>query len=96
MSQPHHESDVSFHVDGRRCSLRLDHRVTLLDAWEPLDARPTILHSHRFMDHMRHGGDRISDVVALMDAERAALEAEWDAAGGRDDHPVRRFDPKGD
>ncbi|QFS89515.1 Carbon monoxide dehydrogenase small chain [Mycobacterium sp. THAF192] len=32
MSQPHHESDVTFHVDGRRCSLRLDHRVTLLDA----------------------------------------------------------------
>ena len=32
MSQPHHESDVTFRVDGRRCSLRLDHRVTLLDA----------------------------------------------------------------
>ena len=87
------ESDLRFYVLPPEFNLR---RVTLLDAWEPLDARPTILHSHRFMDHMRHGGDRISDVVALMDAERAALEAEWDAAGGRDDHPVRRFDPKGD
>lgn len=87
------ESDLRFYVLPPEFNLR---RVTMLDAWEPLDARPTILHSHRFMDHMRHGGDRISDVMALMDAERAAHEAEWDAAGGRDDHPIRRFDPKDD
>ena len=83
------ESDLRFYVLPPEFNLR---RVTMLDAWEPLDARPTILHSHRFMDHMRHGATRISDVVALMDAERAALEAEWAAVGGRDDHPILRFD----
>lgn len=83
------ESDLRFYVLPPEFNLR---RVTMLDAWEPMDARPTILHSHRFMDHMRHGATRISDVVALMDAERAALEAEWAAVGGRDDHPILRFD----
>ncbi|MBV7408006.1 putative nucleotide-diphospho-sugar transferase [Maritimibacter sp. DP1N21-5] len=82
------ESDLRFYVLPPEFNLR---RVTLLDGWEPLDVTPTILHSHRFMDHMRHGGTRISDVEALMDAERAALQAEWEAVGGRDDHPVARF-----
>jgi hypothetical protein len=87
------ESDLRFYVLPPEFNLR---RVTLLDAWEPGDARPTILHSHRLMDHMRSGGARISDVLALVDAERAALEAEWSAVGGRDDDPVRRFDAGAD
>ncbi|WP_298492794.1 putative nucleotide-diphospho-sugar transferase [uncultured Maritimibacter sp.] len=91
------ETDIRFYVLPPEFNLR---RVTMLDAWEPLDATPTILHSHRFMDHMRSdyataGGTRITDVVALMDAERAALQAEWEAAGGRPDHPIARFSSGG-
>ena len=43
------------------------------------------------MDHMRGGTAQITDPVALVEAERAALEAEWAAAGGRDPDPFRRF-----
>ncbi len=32
MSQPQHTSDLTLDVDGRRCSLTVDNRVTLLDA----------------------------------------------------------------
>ncbi|MZR14694.1 hypothetical protein GQE99_16865 [Maritimibacter sp. DP07] len=85
------ESDLRFYVLPPEFNLR---RVTLLDAWEPGDARPVIIHSHRLMDHMRQGGTRITDVADLVNAERAALEEEWTRAGGRDDHPVRRFSPK--
>jgi len=82
------ESDLRFWVLPPEFNLR---RVTMLDAWEPGDALPTILHSHRLMDHMRGAGARIVDPVALVEAERAALAAEWEAAGGRDPDPVRRF-----
>ena len=82
------EGDLRFWVLPPEFNLR---RVTLLDAWEPGDALPTILHSHRLMDHMRGGAPRISDPVALVEAERAALEAEWKAVGGRDPDPFRRF-----
>lgn len=82
------QSDLRFYVLPPEFNLR---RVTMLDAWEPLDARPTILHSHRLMDHMRGAGARISDPVALVEAERAALAAEWEALGGRDPDPVTRF-----
>ena len=82
------ESDLRFWVLPPEFNLR---RVTLLDAWEPGDALPTILHSHRLMDHMRGGTAQITDPVALVEAERAALEAEWAAAGGRDPDPFRRF-----
>lgn len=85
------ESDLRFYVLPPEFNLR---RVTELDAWEPGDARPVIVHSHRLMDHMRHGTARIRDVVGLIEAERAALADEWDMAGGRDAHPVRRFDRK--
>lgn len=44
------ESSLRFYVLPPEFNLR---RVTELDAWEPLDARPTLIHSHRFMDHMR-------------------------------------------
>ncbi len=82
------ETDLRFWVLPPEFNLR---RVTMLDAWEPGDALPTILHSHRLMDHMRGRGPRIADAVALVEAERDAFEAEWEAAGGRDPDPVRRF-----
>lgn len=82
------ESDLRFWVLPPEFNLR---RVTMLDAWEPGDALPTILHSHRLMDHMRGAGPRIEDPVALVEAERAALDAEWAAEGGRDPDPFGRF-----
>ncbi|MBV7377747.1 hypothetical protein KJP28_02340 [Maritimibacter sp. DP4N28-5] len=85
------QGDLRFYVLPPEFNLR---RVTELDAWEPGDALPVIVHSHRLMDHMRHGTARISDVETLIEAERAALADEWEMAGGRDGHPVRRFDPK--
>ena len=81
------DSDIRFYVLPPEFNLR---RVTMLDAWEPLDARPTILHSHRLMDHMRGPGPRISDPAALVAAERLALAAEWAAVSTGDD-PVERF-----
>ena len=57
-------------------------RVTVLEAWEPLDARVKIIHSHRLMDHMRlRGAARVRGLERLLELERAALQAEWDAAG---------------
>ncbi len=74
------ESELRFWVLPPEFNLR---RVTLLDAWEPGDVLPTILHSHRLMDHMRGQGARITDPVVLVEAEREALAAEWEAVGGR-------------
>ncbi|WP_066702054.1 hypothetical protein [Celeribacter ethanolicus] len=68
------ESDLRYYVLPPEFNLR---RVTVLDAWEPLDAVPTILHSHRFQDHMRGRGDRIATLEALLEAERRALAEEW-------------------
>lgn len=82
------QGDIRFWVLPPEFNLR---RVTMLDAWEPEDALPTILHSHRLMDHMRGQGPRIGDTGALVEAERKALAAEWDAMGGRDADPVARF-----
>lgn len=73
------ESDIRFYVLPPEFNLR---RVTLLDAWEPLDARPTILHSHRFMDHIRKpGAAPIREVGDLLHRERDALVEEWTARG---------------
>lgn len=84
------EGDLRFYVLPPEFNLR---RVTELDAWEPLDARPTILHSHRFLDHTAAAygarGPRIADPAALLAAERLALAAEWQEADGAD--PVARF-----
>jgi hypothetical protein len=81
------ESDLRFYVLPPEFNLR---RVTMLDAWEPLDAIPTILHSHRLMDHMRGAGPKIGDPAALVTAERAAHDAEWaDVVVG--DDPFARF-----
>lgn len=83
-------SDVRFHVLPPEFNLR---RLTLLDAWEPLDARPTILHSHRLMDHMDAGyrpvGPRIADPLGLVAAERQALAEEW--RGVEETDPIARF-----
>jgi len=72
-------TDIRFYVLPTEFNLR---RVTLLDAWEPLDARPTILHSHRLLDHLRKVGvprvRTLDDVVRL---ERSALSKEWAALG---------------
>jgi hypothetical protein len=81
------ESDIRFYVLPPEMNLR---RVTMLDAWEPLDAVPTILHSHRLMDHMRGAGPRISDPAVLVAAERVAHGAEWAEVAVGDD-PFARF-----
>jgi hypothetical protein len=72
-------SDLRFYVLPTEFNLR---RVTLLDAWEPLDARPTILHSHRLLDHLRKlGVPRVRSLEEVVTLERAALDAEWAAMG---------------
>jgi lipopolysaccharide biosynthesis glycosyltransferase len=72
-------SDLRIYVLPPEYNLR---RVTILDAWEPLDARVKIIHSHRLMDHMRSpGAPRITTVEELVRAEKAALEEEWKALG---------------
>ncbi|MGH1368174.1 MAG: putative nucleotide-diphospho-sugar transferase [Maritimibacter sp.] len=85
------ETDLRYYVLPPEFNLR---RVTMLDAWEPGDVRPTILHSHRLMDHMQGRGAAIETVPELVEAERAALRAEWEALGGRDVDPVKRFSQK--
>lgn len=82
------ETDLRFYILPPEFNLR---RLPMLDAWEPEDAVPTVLHSHRFMDHMRGRGARLTDPAALTEAERAALRQEWTAIGGRDPDPIRRF-----
>jgi hypothetical protein len=50
----------------------------MLDAWEPLDALPTILHSHRLLDHLRcNGAPRLTTLEDVLAAERLAHAAEW-------------------
>jgi hypothetical protein len=72
------ESDLRFYVLPPEFNLR---RVTELDAWEPLDARPTILHSHRLLQHLRGAGGRLADLGAILPEERRARAAEWAALG---------------
>ena len=78
------ESDLRFHVLPPEFNLR---RVTMLEAWEPLDAIPSIVHSHRFLQHLRGGGPRVGNLQTLRRLERAALRAEWARDG--DDAPWR-------
>ena len=74
-------SDLRFYVLPPEFNLR---RVTMLDAWEPLDALPTILHSHRLLDHLRSAGAmRLTTPEEVVAAERAAHALEWAAAQGR-------------
>ena len=72
------QSDVRFYVLPPEFNLR---RVTVLDAWEPLDARPTILHSHRLLQHLRGNPERLDDLPAIMVAERVARAQEWERLG---------------
>lgn len=78
-------SDLRFYVLPPEFNLR---RVTMLDAWEPLDARPTILHSHRLLQHIRNLGPRLTDLAQILSEERQALHDEWSRIpGGNDDGP---------
>jgi len=81
------QSDIRFHVLPPEFNLR---RVTMLDAWEPLDAVPTILHSHRLLQHLR-GQDPVAGLEALQELERRARGDEWRLAGLGD--PARTSDP---
>ncbi len=70
-------SDLRFYVLPPEFNLR---RVTVLEAWEPLDAEVKIIHSHRLMDHLRReGAARIADLDSLVLAERLSLAEEWQA-----------------
>lgn len=78
------ESGLRFYVLPPEFNLR---RVTELDAWEPMDAVPTIVHSHRLLQHLRDQGGRVRDLDTLRVLERQALAEEWARAG--DDTPWR-------
>jgi hypothetical protein len=78
-------SDLRPYILPEEFNLR---RVTLLDAWEPEDARPTILHSHRLVQHLRAGGPRLTDPAEILALERGARGAEWQALGLAPDHPA--------
>ena len=72
-------TDLRWYVLPPEYNLR---RLTMLDAWEPLDVRVKIVHSHRLLDHLRKpGAPRLRSLDGLIEAERAALEEEWRAAG---------------
>lgn len=71
--------DVRFYVLPPEFNLR---RVTELDAWEPLDARVKIIHSHRLLQHIRvPGATRVRDFEELLRIERIALAQEWRDVG---------------
>ena len=74
------ESDLRFYVLPPEFNLR---RVTELDAWEPLDAIPTIVHSHRLLQHLRGAGERVTNLERLRQLGRDALDEEWAKDNGR-------------
>ncbi len=74
------QSDIRFYVLPPEFNMR---RVTVLDAWEPLDGEVKIIRSHRLMDHLR-GGARVRDLAELLVLERQALADEWQAVGAPD------------
>jgi hypothetical protein len=80
-------SDLRFYVLPPEFNLR---RVTVLDAWEPLDARPTILHSHRLLQHLRGADVRLDSLAQILPEERRARADEWRKAGLSD--PVHSSD----
>jgi len=73
------ESDIRFYVLPPEFNLR---RVTMLDAWEPLDANVKIIHSHRLLQHLgADGAARVCDLHSLTELERLALSQEWTNLG---------------
>ncbi|NYS24620.1 hypothetical protein HUK65_06410 [Rhodobacteraceae bacterium 2376] len=88
------DSDLRYHVLAPEYNMR---RLTVLDAAEPADLVPVILHSHRLLQHLRQpGAPRVQDLATLLELERAALAQEW-AAHGRavpipaGEDPAERF-----
>jgi len=84
------ESDIRFYVLPPEFNLR---RTTVLDAWEPLDARPTIVHSHRLLQHLRDKGEQVTTVAEIASLERAALAEEWRLHVGDFAHAPDGTDP---
>ena len=73
------DSDLRYHVLPPEYNLR---RLTVLDAAEPADLVPVIVHSHRLLQHLRDpGAARVQDLGDLLALERAALVQEWAAHG---------------
>ncbi|WP_397542618.1 hypothetical protein [Roseovarius salis] len=72
------ETGIRFYVLPPEFNLR---RVTLLDAWEPLDAVPTVVHSHRLLRHFQGDGEPVRDLETLRRLERAAHAEEWACHG---------------
>ncbi len=69
------QGDLRYHVLPPEYNLR---RVTVLDAAEPADFVPVIVHSHRLLQHLRlSGAERVHDLARLLTLERAALADEW-------------------
>lgn len=68
------DSDLRFWVLPPEWNLR---RVTELDAWEPLDAIPRIIHSHQLVRHLRGGGAPVTTLEEILTLERTALAGEW-------------------
>lgn len=79
------ESDLRFYVLPPEFNLR---RLTLLDAWEPLDCLPMIVHSHRLHQHLGGAVPRVAGLDELLALERAALVAEWRSQGAPRPDPV--------
>lgn len=84
------ESDLRFYVLPPEFNLR---RVTMLEAWEPLDAIPTIVHSHRLLQHLRGDVEKVTDLDRLRVLEQEALFEEWVQDGA--DAPWQRLDEQG-
>lgn len=77
-------SDLRFWVLPPEWNLR---RVTELDAWEPLDAIPRVVHSHQLLRHLRHGEAQVTTLAEILGLERVALVREWDDLEARADLP---------
>lgn len=69
-------SDLRFWVLPPEWNLR---RVTLLGAWEPMDAGSPIVHSHQLLRHLRAGDVPVGDLADILTLEREALKLEWSA-----------------